>query len=229
MRTLQIRSLLLPALALLAFAGSATAQDSSPALLNSLEVQQLIKRGDPDDNGRLAAHFTALGDRYTAEAKQHTAMANAYSGNPGRNLVTGMSVHCKQLADINTQSAKEVRALATYHQKLASGVAAMHPEAGARFEGGAGAPVPTKQDLSALAAKASTVADHRALEEYFLTLAKRYTREAATYATTANTFRGTKMASAAVHSDILARLSTDSATEATKAAAMHGQLAGVAR
>jgi len=229
MRTLQIRAWLFPALALAAFAGTAIAQDRSPALLSSLEVQQLVQRGEPDDNARLAAHFTALGDRYTAEAAQHARMASAYTGNAGRSLGTGMSVHCKQLADLNTQSATEVRALATYHQKLASGAAAARPAAGAGFEGGAGAPAPTREDLNALAARASTPADHRSLEEYFLTVAKRYTREAIDYSTTASTFRGTKMASAAVHGDSLARLSKDSASEAAKAAAMHGQLAGVAR
>lgn len=229
MRTLQIRSLSLPVLALLVFAGNATAQEKSGAILNSLEVQQLVKRAEPGDNARLAAHFAALADRYVAEAKQHTTMANAYTGNAGRSLATGMSVHCKQLADLNTQSAKEVRELATYHQKLASGAAGTPPAAGSRFEGGAGAPAPTKQDLNALAARASTPADHHALEEYFLTLATRYTKDATDYTTTANTFRGTKMAAAAVHGDSLARLSNDSAKEATAAASMHKQLAGVGR
>ena len=49
-----------------------------------------------------------------------------------------------------------------------------------------------------MAAKASTPAEHRALEEYFLTLAKRYTADAAEHTTTANTYRGTRTAQAAV-------------------------------
>ena len=127
MRRLQIRSLLLPAFAFVLFAGSAAAQDKSPALLNTLEVQQLVKRAEPADNARLAAHFTALADGYVAEAKRHTSMAQSFVGNPSRNLGTGMSAHCKQLADLNTQSATAVRELATYHQKLASGAAATPP------------------------------------------------------------------------------------------------------
>ena len=130
MRTLQIRSLSLPALALLVFAGSTAAQDQSPALLNTLEVQQLVKRAEPGDIARLAAHFTALADRYAAEAKRHTTMAQSFGGNPSRNLGTGMNAHCKQLADLNTQSATELRELATYHQKLASGAAATPPAGG---------------------------------------------------------------------------------------------------
>ena len=229
MRTIQIRSLSLAAFAFLAFAGNAAAQDKSPALLNTLEVQQLVKRAEPGDNARLAAHFTALADSYVAEAKRHTSMAQGFVGNPSRNLGTGMSAHCKQLADLNTQSASQLRELATYHQKLASGAAATAPTRSARFEGGAGARMPTDQELNALAAKASTPADHHALEEYFRTLAKRYTADATEHAATANTYRGTKIAQAAVHCDSLVRLSKDEAKEAAAAADMHKQLAGVAR
>ena len=229
MRTLQIRSLSIPALAVLVFAGNAAAQDRSPAVLNTLEVQQLVKRAEPGDNARLAAHFTVLAERYAAEAKRHTSMAQSFVGNPSRSLGTGMSAHCKQLADLNTKSNTELRELAAYHQKLASGVAATPPAGGARFEGGAGAPAPTEQQLNAMAAKASSPADHRALEEYFLTLAKRYTADATEHATTANTYRGTKIAQSAVHCDNLVRLSKDAAKEATASAEMHKQLAGVAR
>jgi hypothetical protein len=229
MRTLHVRSLSLPALAFLVFTGNAAAQDKSPALLNSIEVQQLVKRGDPGDNARLAAHFTALADGYVAEAKRHTSMSTAYTGNARAQMAAGMTAHCKQLADLNTQSATELRELATYHQKLAAGAAATPPTKGARFEGGAGAPAPTEQELSALAAKASTPADHHSLEEYFLTLAKRYTADANEHAATANTYRGTKIAQAAVHCDRLVTLSREEAKEATAAAAMHKQLAGLAR
>jgi hypothetical protein len=54
-----------------------------------------------------------------------------------------------------------------------------------------------------MAAKASSPGDHRAREEYFLTLTKRYTADATEHATTANTYRGTKIAQAAVHCDHL--------------------------
>jgi hypothetical protein len=229
MRTLQIRSLSLPALAFLAFAGSASAQDKSPALLNTVEVQQLVKRAEPGDNARLAAHFTDLAERHTADAKRHTEMSQSFVGNPSRNLGTGMSAHCKELAALNTQAATTVSELATYHQKLASGAAATAPTAGARFEGGAGAPEPTDQELKALAAKAGTPAEHRALEEYFLTLAKRYTADAKEHAAMASTYRGTRIAQAAVHCDHLAALARKEAKEATDAAAMHKQFAGVAR
>ena len=80
-----------------------------------------------------------------------------------------------------------------------------------------------------MAARASSPTEHRALEEYFLTLAKRYTADATEHATTANTYRGTRTAQAAVHCDTLIRLSKDAAKEATAEAEMHKQLAAVAR
>ena len=228
MRTIFTHSLSIAAVAALTLLpGNVAAQDSG--ILNSLDVRQLVGRAEPGDHVRLSAHFSALGNRYAAEAKRHTSMAQSFIGNPSRNLGTGMSAHCKQLANLNTQSATTVRELAAYHQKLASGSPATPPKDGARFQGGTGAPEPTEKELNALAAKASTPAEHRALEEYFLTLAKRYTSDANEHVTLAQTYRGTRIAQAAVHHDRLAGLSRDAAKEATAAAEMHKGLAGVAR
>jgi hypothetical protein len=219
----------LAAAAVLTLTASVAAQDRPSGLLNNLEVRQLVARAEPGDQAQLSAHFTALGDRYAAEAKRHISMSQSFIGNPSRNLGTGMSAHCKRLADLNTQSATTVRELAAYHMKLASGTPATPPRDGARFEAGAGAPEPTEKELNALAAKASTPAEHRGLEEYFLTLAKRYTAEANEHVALAQAYRGTRIAQAAVHHDRLAGLSRDGAKEATAAAEMHKQLAGIGR
>lgn len=229
MRTLLYRSLAIAAAALPIFAADVAAQNTPTAVLNGLEVRQLVARAEPADNVRLAAHFSALANRYTAEAKRHVSMSQSFIGNPSRNLATGMSAHCKRLADLNTQSATTVRELAAYHEKLATGAPAAPPKEGARFQGGAGAPEPTEKELNALAAKASTPTEHRALEEYFQTLAKRYTNEANDHVTLAQTYRGTRIAQAAVHHDRLAGLARDAAREATAAAEMHSGLAGVVR
>jgi len=228
MKPVHVRSLVL-AVAAIALAGIATAQDRPTGLLNNLEVRELVGRAEPGDNARLAVHFSLLADRYTAEAKRHESMSRSFVGNPSRNLGSGMSVHCKRLAELNTQSATTVRELATYHEKLAAGTPATPPRDGARFQGGAGAPEPTEKELNALAAKASTPAEHKALEEYFLTLAKRYTAEAEEHVALAQTYRGTRIAQAAVMHDRLAALARDSAKETTAAADMHKQLATVAR
>jgi hypothetical protein len=229
MRTVHFRSVAIAATAFLAVAGNVAAQEKPTGLLNTLEVRQLVARAGPADNARLSVHFSALADRYAAEAKRHTSMSQSFVGNPSRNLGTGMSAHCKRLADLNTQSATTVRELAAYHEKLASAAPATPPPGGARFEGGAGAPEPTDKELNALAAKASTPAEHRGLEEYFLTLAKRYTTEANEHVALAQAYRGTRIAHAAVHHDRLASLSRDAAKEATASAEMHKQLAGIAR
>jgi hypothetical protein len=229
MRTIHVRSLSIAAAAVLTFAGSVGAQEKPSDLLNTLEVQQLVKRAEPGDSARLAAHFTALAGRYAGEARRHSSMAQSFAGNPNRKLGTGMSAHCKQLAELNTRSATELQELATYHRKLAAGVPAAPPAGGARFEGGAGAPAPTDRELDAMAARARTPAEHGALEEYFLTLAKRYAASAEDHAATANIHRGTRIAQAAVHHQRLAQLSREAAKEATAAAERHKQLAGVAR
>lgn len=229
MRTMHFRSLSIAALVFLALAGTTAAQSKSAALLNTLEVQQLVTRGASGDHARLSAHFTALADQYAAEAQQHTSMSQGFAGNTTRTLGTGMSAHCKRLAELNTESATTVRKLAAHHRKLADGVSSSAPPDGARFQGGGGAAGPTDQELRALAAKASTAADHHVLQEYFLTLAKRYNAAANEHVAMGQTYRGTKIAHVAVNCDRLVALSRDSSKEATEAAAMHRDLAGVAR
>ena len=206
------------AIAVLTFAGSVAAQEKPPGLLNTFEVRQLVARAEPGDDARLSAHFTALADRYAAEAKRHISMSQSVIGNPSRNLGTGMSAHCKQLANLNTQSETTVRELAAYHAKLASGTPATPPKDGARFQSGAGAPEPTAKELNALAAKASTPAEHRGLEEYFSILAGRYTREAERHAQFAAAYRNSlRIADAGGTHDRLAQRSRHAAKEAIAA------------
>ena len=228
MRTVHFR-LVVVAAALLAFAGTVTAQDKPNSLLNTLEVRQLVARAEPADNARLSAHFSALADRYTAEARRHLSMSQSFVGNPSRNLGTGMSVHCKRLAELNTESATTVRELAAYHEKLAAGAPATPPRDGARFHAGVGASEPTEKELNALAAKAGTPAEHHALEEYFQGAAKRYRDAVNDHTAMAQAYRGTRIAQAAVHCDRLVTLSRDEAKEVTAAAEMHKQLATVAK
>ena len=229
MTTFTFRPLAIGTLALLMFAGNALSQSASP-ILNTLEVQKLNASNAPGDNAALAAHFAALADRYATDAKRHTAMAGAFIAAPTRRMAAnGAADHCKRLAQLNTDSAKTLRELAAHHEKLAGGVASTAPRGGARFQGGTGAPEPTDAELSALAAKANTPTDHHALEEYFVTASKRYTADANAHSAMARAYRGTRIAQAADHCDRLARQLRDSAKEATDAAAMHKQLAGIAR
>ena len=229
MRTRHYVSIAIASTAVLAVTATAAAQEKPTGLLNTLEVRQLVARAEPADNARLGVYFVALAERYAAEAKRHRSMSQSFVGNPSRNLGTGMSAHCKRLADLNTESATTARELAAYHEKLASGASATLPRDAPRFHGGAGAPEPTENELNALAAKARTPAEHHALEEYFLTLANRYTTDGNEHVTLAQTYRGTRIAWAAAHHDRLARLARDAAKEASEAADLHKQLANVGR
>ena len=230
MRGIPLGAWSVSALALFTFVGGASAQTTSSAVLNSLEVQKLIKRAEPADHARLEVHFAVLAEQYAADAKRHSAMAQAFIASPIRRTAANSAAdHCKRLEQLNLQSAATVRELAAYHEGLAAGKVSAVPRGAARFEGGAGATAPTAEELGALAAKATTPADHRGLEEYFLTSAKRYTADGKEHVAMAGAYRGTRLAGAAVHCDRLIELSRDSAKEATAAAAMHKQLAGVTR
>ena len=230
MKPIHFRPIAVGVAAFLAFAAGAIAQTKSAAVLNTLEVQELIKRAEPADHARLAQHFAALADRYAAEAKRHTAMAQAFLGNPARRVAVNSSAdHCKRLAELNTESAATLRELVAHHNSLAAGKASTAPAGAKGFEAGAGASTPTEQELTALAAKASTPADHGKLQEYFVSAEKRYTAQANEHAAMAQAYRGSRIAQAAAHCDRLVALSRDSAKEATAAATMHKELAGSAR
>jgi hypothetical protein len=219
MRTINIRLLGLTA-ATLALAVNIGAQDTK-GVLNVVELQRLATRGSVEDNAKLADHFNALAARETAEADNHAAMAQSFGGNPNHGVNTTMAVHCKQLGDLNRQSAGTLRELAVYHEKLAIGLPATPPRDAAPYERGKGAKDPTQKELTAMAAKARTPSERGALAEYFQTLVQRYTKEASDYAAMANAFRGTKMASTVADYDRLAALARDSAREAADSVEMH--------
>jgi hypothetical protein len=222
--------LLIGAAAVLVMASPLAAQTNS-GILNSLDVKRLVTDGTPAANATLAKHFTALADKYDAEAAAHRLMASAYSGNPNHSLGGSMGVHCKKLAELATDSAKTAREMVTYHTDLAAGASPEAPKGAAAFDAGKGAPAPTPEEVKRLAAAAHTPSDHRALVEYFLTLAKQKTAEGNEHATMANTFRvsGQRRGSefAAMHCDTLAKLARDAAKEATASAELHRQLAYV--
>ena len=222
--------LLIAGAAMLAMASPLAAQTSS-GVLNSVEVKRLVTEGTPAANATLAKHFAALADKYAAEAAAHRVMANAYMGNPNHSLGGGMSLHCRNLAELATDSAKTAREMVTYHADLAAGAAPEPPKGAAAFDAGKGAPAPTSEELKHLAAAAHTPSDHLALEEYFLTLAKQKTAEATAHATMATSYRvsGQRRGSefAAMHCDSLAKHARDAAKEATASAELHRQLANV--
>ena len=221
--------LVLTAIALLWSVSFAAAQAPS-GLLNKLEVQKLVAASTPEANATLARHFTALADGYAADAARHKDMAAAYGSNPNRSVVTNVAPHCARLADLATQEATAAREMASYHEKLADGAKATAPKDAGAFQAGKGAPEPTKADLHHLAMMARTPADHRALEEYFTTLAKKNTADAESHVAMAQAYRAAVRKGGgdpAAHCDRLVTLAREAAKEATDAAALHRQLANV--
>jgi len=230
MTRMRLVSLAAP-LALLAGVATAAAQARAPEVLNVIELRQLVSSAEPADHARLAAHFAALAERYTGDAARHTAMSKAFGGNPTRFGGVSAGMHCARLARLSTDSAATLRELATHHARLAMGAPSTVPADAARFEHGEGAPVPTAEELAALAARAQTPADHRALAEYFLTIAGNQTAEAEAHGRMAQAYRGNsnrRGGDPAAHCDRLVKLSREAAAEARAAATQHTQLANVA-
>lgn len=231
MKTLFATSIVLSAMVMLTPASAVMAQSvvaqSTPALLTEAEVRQLIVRGAPADHARLSAHFTALADRYAADAKRHDTMGQAFAGNTKlAHMAASQQAHCRQMGARDLEAAATLRELAAHHTKQAAGAASEPPKGSQRFEGGPAAPpVPTDAELTRLAAAAETAADHRALEGYFTTLAARYEKDARESAAFAASWRGmTRDPSApnvAARWDRLARQQRDAAAEARAAATMH--------
>lgn len=208
------------------------AQPKPAAPLSAADVQQLITRGQPADHARLSAHFTALADRYSAEAKRHASMQPAFAGNAKlAHMAASQAAHCKQLAARNQESAGVLRELAAHHSKESSGAASTLPAGSERFQGAV--KVPADAELTKLAASAGTAADHSALSGYFSTLAAQYEQDARNSAAFAASWRGmTKNPSApalAAKWERLAKQQNESAAEAKAAAAMHKDHAASAK
>lgn len=206
------------ALVLLAFAGIARAQTST-SVVNALELERLMASNAPADHAKASAHFVALADRYTAEAAVHEQMAQSYRSNPTLKLSKDVSVHCEKLATLNREAARTVRTLAEHHQKISAGVASTTPTAADRLANVA--PAPTPQELTTLAATASSAADHTALAQYYRTLQTTYASDAKEHTRLAMYYHGTKAKADAAHCERLARLSKDAAAEAGIVADMH--------
>ena len=230
MRTISVRTVSVAcALSLLA-GGAVLAQDQPTVVLNTLELRQLVERAEPADHVRLTAHFGALADRYAAEAKQHERMAQASTGQAGKSSNAGLAAHCRSLAKADRELEKGARALAGFHKDRAAGAAVAAPANTRGLESGVGASKPKDEELADFAAKAAETNDHRALADYFTTLAKRYSADADGHrAMSAWYGSNSRLAGMVPHCDRLAKTARAAAKESQMAAAMHTQLLGTAR
>jgi hypothetical protein len=71
------------------------------------------------EHGLLSEYYTTLASRYTADARDHRTMAQAYRGQnrPNQSAIA----HCDRLVQLSEESAKETQALATDHKQMATG------------------------------------------------------------------------------------------------------------
>ena len=227
MRTIHFRRMVIAGLALLGLAAGAVAQEREN-LLTSIEVKRLVASAQLGDYARLGDHFAVLADQYAAQARRNIALSRRQTGNPNRRSGNPGPVFARR-AEIATESAAVTRELAAHYGRLAAGTPSAAPANSARFVAGEGAPAPTDAQLRELAAGARTPADHRSLEEHYLTLANTHTRAAERHATMGGMYRagGVRSLDPAIHCDRMVRESRKAASEARAAAAKHGQLAQV--
>jgi hypothetical protein len=218
-------------LAFLAFAAGAAAQEkSSTAVLSRTELRELVVAADtPAEHAQLRNHFAALADRYAEDAKRHATMATAYGGNPNRFSGSDMAGHCKRLGNLATDLSKSARDLAAHHDSLAAGAPSTAPADPHRLHEGTGAPiVMSDAKLRSLVAEASSPAEHGKLQEYFTTLAAKYTADADAHGAMAAAYRGTPRPGASVaasHCDLIVAKAREAAAEAKALAAEHQKIA----
>lgn len=230
MRTTSIKPIVAAcALSLLA-GGAALAQDQPTPVLNTLELRQLVDRAEPADHARLSAHFGALAERYATDAKQHERMAQASSGQAGKSSNVGLAAHCRTLAKADHELEQGARALATFHKERAAGASVAAPANTRGLESGTGAAKPKDDELAAFAATAAKTNDHRALSDYFTTLAARYSADADSHTTMSVSYgSNSRLAGMVPHCDRLAKAARGAAKEAQMAASMHKELISAVR
>ena len=209
------------------FAASATPSD----VLNTLEVQKLVALDTTVANLRLALHFNALADQFITDAERHRAMASVYRANANRSATTTAGDQCDRLTAHAEKWAGAALELAMYYGDLASHIDAVLPARAMALQGGYGAPEPTSEQLHKLALTARTRDDHLQLREYYATVAKKRSAEAADYAVMVPAYRASVRNGGydpGVAYERLARIARKAAKDATEAANRHQVLANVA-
>ena len=229
MRTISFRTIL-AGVAMVAIATVAAAQDR-PALLTSIEVKRLAASSRSDDHLRLRDHFAALAEKYASAANKHEATARVMTGNPNHPPAITPGSRYLQVAATARETATTLRALSAHHGQLAAGRPSTAPADSARFENGEGSPEPSDEQIGELIASARTATDHRSLAEYFETVAEKQTKTANRYTALAQSYRAqsrrTPGGDPAMHFDVLAVRSRESASDARTEASKQRQLAQV--
>jgi hypothetical protein len=105
---------------------SAAAKSKSGDLLTSTQVKALIATANtPAQHVKLQNHFLALAAKYDGDATEHAAEAQAYRKNPSfmdskHPVNPGTAAHCDRFAELDRESAKAARELASAHEHMAT-------------------------------------------------------------------------------------------------------------
>ena len=109
-------------------AATAGAQNNTASdVLTAAQLKELAATAKtPADHMKLSRHFAALTVRYDVEAINHDGVAEAHRKAPNaseskRPGAPDTALHCERLAQLARESAKESRALATAHERMAAG------------------------------------------------------------------------------------------------------------
>jgi hypothetical protein len=123
---MRMRYLPVFAAAVLALTTATLATAQTADLLTSKQARDLVIRANtPDDHMKLSRHFTALAAKYDADAADHRDLAAAYRKAPTasetkRPGAPDTAAHCERFAQSTALAAKEARALAAAHERMAT-------------------------------------------------------------------------------------------------------------
>lgn len=119
-------------MALSSFVPTSSAQASKPITKKELKV--LLKTAkEPAEHRKIAEYYRQQAQKLTAESKEHAELAEIYAKNPFTASVTKHSAfgqgatHCRKLAELDTEQAKEADALAALHEDMAKAAEQKQP------------------------------------------------------------------------------------------------------
>jgi hypothetical protein len=119
--------LMIVALALSSFVPVAMAAKNKP-VISKKELKVLLRTAnEPPQHRKIAEYYRQEAQRLSADAKEHTELAEIYAENPpfpameakhGSSFGQGAS-HCRLWAQLDADQAKEAEALAVLHEDMA--------------------------------------------------------------------------------------------------------------
>ncbi len=130
MKSARIRTLAALAMITLAastFLAPASLAETAKSTVSKGELKVLLRTAkSPSDHQKIADYYVAEAVRLNATSKQHAALAEIYAKNPPfpamelkhGSLSIESAGHCRRMAELDAEEAKEANALAALHQGM---------------------------------------------------------------------------------------------------------------